>query len=132
MAIRLTNAAASAAANSTGLKGYIGNTPKISIYEGAVNANAELAPAGNLLATVDIASFGAASNGTITSEGGSDSATDSGEAACFVLYKSDGTTKVLDGSAGEDSGADLVFDEATFVSGGTVAISSFAITVPPA
>ena len=137
MAIRLTNAAASAAANSTGLSGFTGDTPKLSFYKGAVNANAELAPAGDLLATVTIASFGAASNGTITSAGGNATAADSGVAASFVLFKADGTTKVLDGSVGEldgesGTGEDIDFDDATFVAGGTVTISSFAVTIPPA
>ncbi len=138
MSIRLTNAAASAGANSTGISGYAGSSPKIAFHEGAVNANAELAPAGDLLATLTIASFGAASEGTIASAGGSAAAGASGTPACFVLYKNDGTTKVLDGSVGEKdgenpSGEDIDFEDGdiTWVAGGTVSLSSFSLTLPP-
>ncbi len=132
MAVRLTNAAASAAADSTGLRGYIGNTPKLKLYTGDVNANAESDPAGTLLATITLGNFGAASNGTISSSGGSATAGNSGTAACWALFQTDGTTKVADGSAGTDSGVDATFDSVTWLSGGTVSISSFALTVPPA
>jgi hypothetical protein len=130
MAMRLTNAAASAAADSTGLRGYIGATPKIKFYTGSVNADAELAPAGTLLATVDLASFGSASDGVIESAGGSDTAVDSNDVGCWALFKSDGTTKVADGTVAETSGGDINFDETTWVSGGTVSVGTLTLTVP--
>lgn len=132
MAMRLTNAAASAAADSTGLRGYIGAGPKLKIYTGSVNANAELDPAGTLLATVTLADFGAASNGAIASTGGNVAAGDSGTAGCWAMYKSDGSTKVCDGTIAETTGGDINFDETAFVSGGTVAVGTLTLTIPPA
>jgi hypothetical protein len=130
MAMRLTNAAASAAADSTGLRGYISTTPELIFYTGNVNANNELAPAGSVLATVTIGNFGAASNGVISSTGGSATAA-TGTAGCWALFKSDGTTKVADGSVGEGTG-DISFDETAWLAGGTVTVGTFTLTVPPA
>jgi hypothetical protein len=132
MTMRLTNAAASAAADSTGLRGYISTTPKLIFYTGTVNANAELAPAGTTLATVTIGNFGAASNGVISSTGGSVAAAASNTAGCWALFKSDGTTKVADGSVAKTSGGDINFDENVWLAGGTVAVGTFTLTVPPA
>ncbi len=131
MSMRLTNAAASAAADSTGLRAYIGSTAKLKFYTGNVNADAELAPAGTLLATVTIADFGAASNGVISSDGGDVAAGESGTAGCWALFKTDGTTKVADGSVGE-SGEDINFDVVVWVAGGTVDLGTFTLTIPPA
>lgn len=132
MAMRLTNAAASAAADSTGLRGYIGTTPKLIFYTGNVNANAELDPAGTVLATVTVGNFGAASNGVISSTGGNIAAAASGTVGCWALFKSDGTTKVADGSVAETSGGDINFDETAWLAGGTVTVGTFTLTVPPA
>ncbi len=132
MAMRLTNAAASAAADSTGLRGYISTTPKLVFYTGNVNANNELAPAGTTLATVTLGNFGSASNGVISSTGGSATAAASGTAACWALFKSDGSTKVADGTAAKTSGGDINFDENALLAGGTVAVGTFTLTVPPA
>ena len=132
MAMRLTNAAASAAADSTGLRAYIGSDPKITFYVGTVNANAELAPAGDDLATVTLASFGVASNGAIASAGGNVAAAASGTAGCWALFKSDGTTKVADGTVAETSGGDINFDETAWLTGGTVSVGTLTLTIPPA
>jgi len=130
MAMRLTNAAASAAADSTGLRAYIGATPKLIFYTGTVNANNELAPAGSVLATVTIGAFGAAANGVISSVGGSATAA-TGTAGCWSLFQTDGTTKVADGSVGEGSG-DISADETAWLTGGTVTVGTVTLTVPPA
>jgi hypothetical protein len=84
MAMRLNNAAASAAADSTGLRAYINNasTPILKFYTGSVNGTAESDPAGTLLATVTLAAFGAATDGAIASTGGSVAAGASGTAGC--------------------------------------------------
>jgi len=131
MAMRLTNAAASAAADSTGLRGYISTTPKLIIYTGNVNANNELAPAGTVLATITVGNFGVASNGVISSIGGSATAAASGKAACWALFQTNATTKVADGTVGQGSG-DISFDEDDFLAGGTVAVATFTLTIPPA
>ena len=132
MSMRLNNAAASAGADSTGLRAYINNSssPVIKFYTGAVNGTAESAPAGTLLATITLGAFGAATNGVITSTGGSATAGGSGTAACWALFRPDGTTKVADGSA-DTSGADINFDNNVIVSGGTVTLGTFTITLPP-
>lgn len=132
MAMRLNIAAANAAADSTGLRAYIAATPKLKFYEGNVNGTPESAPAGDLLATVTIGAFGAASNGVITSTGGNAAAGDSGLAGCWALFQTDGTTKVADGSVAETSGGDINFDETDWLSGGTVTVGTFTITIPPA
>lgn len=132
MAMRLTNAAASAAAGTTGLNGYISTGPKIKFFTGDVNANAESAPAGTLLATVTLADFGSPTNGAIASTGGNATAADSGTAGCWALYKSDGSTKVADGSVAETSGGDINFDETAWLAGGTVSVGTFTLTIPPA
>jgi hypothetical protein len=132
MAMRLTNAAASAAADSTGLRAYIGATPKLIFYTGDVNANAELAPAGTTLATVTIGAFGAASNGVISSTGGNVAAAASGTAGCWALYQTNGTTKAADGTVAETSGGDINFDETAWLAGGTVTVGTFTLTIPPA
>lgn len=131
MAIRLTFAAADAAVNGTGLRSYIDVNPVLKFYVGSVPPEAENDPVGTLLGDVAIASFGPASNGVITSAGGSDTADDSGTVGCFALFQDDGSTKVLDGTAGEASASDIIFDEEDFVSGGTISVGSFTITVPP-
>jgi hypothetical protein len=138
MAMRLTNAAASAAADSTGLRGYISTTPKLKFYAGNVHASAETAPAGTLLATVTVGNFGAASNGVITSTGGSVAAVASDTVGCWALFKSDGTTKVSDGNVhatvggGGDGLGDINFDIIIWVAGGTASVGTFTLTVPPA
>ena len=139
MSMRLSNAAASACAgdgSSAGLRAYIGtsnNYPVIKFYVGAVNTTPETAPAGTLLATLTAtAQFGAASNGAIADTSWtSAAAAASGTAGSWMLFKSDGTTPVADGSVAKTSGGDVNFDENVFVSGGTVALSSLTLTVPP-
>ena len=61
--MRLTFGAANAAANGTGLRSYIGSSPKLKFYVGAQPPEAENDPTGTLLGTVTLADFGAASQG---------------------------------------------------------------------
>ncbi len=131
MAMRLNIAAANAAADSTGLRAYIGATPKLKFYVGAVNGTAESDPAGTLLATVTIGAFGAATAGVISSTGGNVAAGASGTVGCWALFLTNGTTKVADGSVAQTSGGDINFDVIIWLSGGTVTVGTFTITVPP-
>lgn len=55
------------------------------------------------------------------------SANATGTAAFFRIYKSDGTTVILQGSVGT-SGQDLNLNTLSIVSGGPVAVTSFTIT----
>ena len=135
---RLANAAADAAAGdgaSVGLGGFIGASSIFRFYVGEQGATPEAAPAGTLLSTagnVVTGSFSAASgDGEIdTATVASDTAVASGTAASFWHTKSDGTTPVADGTVGTAS-TDFVFDNNVFVAGGTIAVSTVAITVPP-
>lgn len=134
--LRLSNAAASAAAGdgtSAGLAGYIGSGAKIKFYVGAQNTTPETAPAGTLLATLTVSgSFGTASNGaTETTSIGSAAAAASGTPGSWMLFKSDGTTPIADGTVGLTTGYDANFDSVTWIEGGTVALSSLALTIPP-
>jgi hypothetical protein len=71
----------------------------------------------------------AASGGVLTLNAIADdtSADATGTATWFRIVQSNGTTHVMDGSVGTSS-ADLVFDSVSFVTGGTVSVTSFAIT----
>lgn len=100
------------------------------VYSGSVPANADASlGAATLLAELRFGNpaFGAASSGTKTANAitnGTAAAT--GTPTFFRALKSDGTTCVLQGSAGVSSG-DLSF--ATSInSGDTVAVSAFALS----
>lgn len=55
------------------------------------------------------------------------SANATGTATWFRIVQSDGSTHVLDGNVGT-SGSDLNFNSVSFTAGGSVAVTSFAIT----
>jgi hypothetical protein len=134
MATRWTHLAVSAMAGdgtNAGIRAYIGATPKIVLYTGAVPASAEDTPAGTVLAIVPVAAFGAASVGVITTTGGTvNPSLATGTAGCFALFKTDGTTKIADGSVAKTSGGDLNLDDNVLASIGTVTIGTTTITVP--
>lgn len=70
------------------------------------------------------ASGGVLTLNSITSDTSADA---TGTATWFRIVKSDGTTHIMDGTVGT-SGADLNMNTVSFVSGATVAVSSFTIT----
>lgn len=74
-----------------------------------------------------------ASNGVLTFDPVSDdtSANASGTLDYFRVYKTDGTTCILQGTCGA-SAKDLNFGVASFVAGGTVSVTSFTLTMPGA
>lgn len=113
-----------------------GSAGTIAIRDGSQPTNVGDADTGNLLGTLTFrapgsgGAFGAASTGTataatITSDTSADA---SGTAGHFRIKDSAGNI-VADGTCGQGSG-DLSFDNATIVSGGTIAINSFTVTVP--
>lgn len=111
----------------------IGTSGKILIYTGTQPANPGTAASGTLLVTITAAAtFGTASAGVITISGTplTAAAAAGGTAGWFRATKSDGTTGVIDGSAGT-SGTDLILNTATISSGGNVSITSGTITVSP-
>lgn len=104
----------------------------IAIRTGAQPTNVGDADTGTLLGTLTFSdpAFGAAAAGVatasaITSDTNADA---SGTAGHFRIKDSDGNI-VADGTCGQGSG-DLSFDNAVIVAGGTIAISSFTVTIP--
>ena len=113
----------------------VGASAKLRIYSGTKPATVADAITGTLLAdlTGNATFAAAASNGVlklnaITSDSSADA---TGTATHFRIYKSDGTTAVLQGDVGT-SGSDFNLNTTSLVSGATVACSSFTITAPGA
>jgi len=104
------------------------------IRSGVPPTNVADADSGTLLGTLTFSdpAFGAASTGTatasaITSDTNADA---SGDAGHFRVKDSDGLT-IFQGTAGEAADTpDMTFDEKSIVAGGTIAITSFTVTVP--
>ena len=127
----LADAAANAAANAIAT---LANAGKLEIFSGTQAANANTAPDGSnhLLATLTMAATafpggatgGVLTAGTITSGTAIYSAT----ATWFRLYESDGTTSLCDGSCGTGN-ANLIMNSVAIVSGATVAVSAFTLTI---
>lgn len=116
-------------AQQQGLITYAGTGSLIKLYTGTQPANANTALSGNtLLVTLTIAgAFGTDSNGTLTFNTVTDgTAVATGTATFFRIYKSDGTTVVMDGSVGTSS-ADLVLNTVSIATNDTVAITSGTI-----
>ena len=113
----------------------VGASGKLRIYSGTKPADVASAITGTLLAelTCNATFAAAASNGVLTLNAiTSDSSADAtGTATYFRIYKSDGTTAVLQGDVGT-SGSDFNLNTTSLVSGATVACSSFTITAPGA
>lgn len=115
------------------------NTPPavIRIRTGSPPTNVSDASSGTLLGTCTFSNpaFGAASTGvatanSITSDTNADA---SGTAGHFRVYQgaSGDTSAEWQGTAGVSGDSpDLVFDNATIVAGGTIAISSMTVTMP--
>lgn len=109
----------------------------IAIRTGVVETNVGDASSGTLLGTCTFSAtaFGAASTGTataasITSDTNADA---SGTAGHFRIYQgaAGDTAAHSQGDVGEAAdSATMTFDNKTVVAGGTIAISSFTVTVP--
>lgn len=109
----------------------IGTSAVLKIRTGAQPADCGAADAGTVLASITCPSdWAAAASGGSKAKSGtwSDSSADnSGTAAHFRLYASDGTTCHMQGSVGQGSG-DLSLDNTNIASGQTVTINTFTIT----
>ena len=109
------------------------NSGFLEIYTGTQPATPDTALSGNtLLATLPLSAtaFGASSSATKTANAiTSATAAATGTATFFRVYKSDGTTAVIDGSVGT-SGADLNLNTTSIVTGATVSVSSWTISDP--
>jgi hypothetical protein len=116
-------------AQQQGLITYAGSGAKICIYQGTQPANANTAiSTQTLLVECDLAgTFGTDSNGTLTlGTVNSGTAVATGTAQFFRIFKSDGSTVIMDGSVGT-SGADLNLNNTTInitqtvnITGGTI------------
>jgi len=116
-------------AQNEGLITYAGSGAIINIYQGTApaNANTGITTQTLLVSCVLAGAFGTDTNGTLTlGTVNNGTAVASGTASCFRIFKSDGTTVVMDGSVGV-SGADLNLDATTInitqtvnISGGTI------------
>lgn len=109
-----------------------GTSAKIIIYSGTRPATPDTALSGNtVLATVTVPSWGTAASGSSAAASMTAvTAAASGTATFFRLYKSDGTTTIGDGDiTATGGGGVMTFDNTSFVSGGTVTVTSFSLTV---
>ncbi len=116
-------------AQQQGLITYAGSGCLINIYQGTQPANANTAiTTQTLLVSLPISgSFGTDSNGTITlSTVTSASAVATGTASFFRIFKSNGTTVVMDGSVGI-SNADMILNTTAIANTQTVTINSGTI-----
>lgn len=109
------------------------NSGKLNIYNGSQPATADTAVSTQtLLAQLTFGStaFGASSGGIATANSitGDTDADATGTASWFRLFKSDGTTAVLDGSVGT-SGCDLNINSTAIQQHAEVDVSSFTITL---
>lgn len=137
MATRISTAARNAAANAIVdlLDGGAG-AGTIQIRTGSQPASANDAATGTLLGTLTLSdpAFGNAATGVATaSEITSDSSADAtGTAGWFRALDSTGAT-VLDGSiTATGGGGDLTLDSVSIVAGGTIAVTSWTVTMPAA
>lgn len=113
-----------------------GGTPpaRIEIRTGAQPTNVSDASSGTKLGTLlhDTTAYGSSSAGAVTAAAiTSDTSADaSGTAEYFRVYQGGAadTAALLQGNAGTAS-VDMVFDNATIVAGGVIAISSMVFTV---
>lgn len=101
------------------------------IRTNTVPANCATADAGTVLAEMTLPSdwLAAAASGAKAKSGTwEDTVADAtGTAAHFRIYRSDGTTVVMQGTVGQGSG-DLSLDNTSIVAGQTVTITGFTIT----
>lgn len=134
MATRISTEMRDAACNAVVDLLDAGTTPTLKIYTGSQPASAEDAATGTLLATFNLdgtAAFGASSSGTATldvSPAISTTGAATGTAGWFRAADSSDTNRI-DGSVGQGSG-DLSLDNTSIVSGQTVNLVSWTVTVP--
>jgi hypothetical protein len=110
----------------------VGTSGILRIYSGSRPANVAAAITGTLLAecVCNASAFAAAASGgvlTANAISNDSSANNSGTASHYRLFRSDGTTAVIDGDV-STSGADLNLDNTSINSGQVVSITSFTIT----
>jgi len=108
------------------------NAGKLRIYDGSQPANADAEITTQVLLaelTFGNPAFGSAVDGVATANAitADSSANATGTAAWFRVVKSDGTTKLFDGSVGT-SECNLNLDNVSIVLGGSVSVTAFTFT----
>lgn len=133
MAFRISTAARNAACDAIVDLIDAGTPPGLlRIRTGAQPTNVGDSEAGTLLGTLTFSTtaFGAASSGVATASSiTSDTSADASGTAGHFRVLNAAATAIADGTCGT-SGTDMVFDNATIVAGGTIACTSFTVTVP--
>jgi hypothetical protein len=130
---QLANAQRSRAADAVCVRA---NSGILRIYDGSQPATADTAIGAQVILaelTMNATAFGAASNGVATANAitSDTSANNTGTAAWFRLFESDGTTVICDGTVGTGT-HNLVVSTTAFVATATVAITSLTYTQPAA
>ena len=110
----------------------VGTSGYLRIYSGTRPANVAAAITGTLLAELvcNASAFAAAASGgvlTANAIANDSSANATGTATHYRLWKSDGTTGVIDGNV-STSGSDLNLDNTSIVAGQVVSVTSYTIT----
>lgn len=111
----------------------LGASPILRIYSGAQPASVATAASGTLLAELTFGAdpFGASSSAVVTANAitQDSSANATGTAGWFRIFKSDGTTAVIDGACtATGGGGEMELTTTSIVSGQPVSVTSFAIT----
>jgi hypothetical protein len=109
------------------------NAGFIEIYDGTQPATPNVAVGAQVkLAKLSLnaTAFGASSGGTKTANAiTSSAALATSTATWFRAFKADDTTAVIDGSVGTAS-ADMILNDVAITTGGTVAVSSWTVSMP--
>lgn len=131
MAVQLSVAVRNARLDA--IETTIGTSAVLKIRTGAQPANCATADSGTVLATLNLPSdwMAAASSGSKAKSGTWEdlSADNTGTAAHFRVYASDGTTCGIQGSiTATGGGGDMTLDNTSIASGQTVTITSFTLT----
>lgn len=133
--LKYSVAAKNAKLGSTGLVAFIGTSAQLKLYNGTQPTNPDTALAGNTLLvtlTCNATAFGAAASGVLTAgaitSGAGAAGAGAGTTATFYrLFKSDGTTAVIDGTVGT-TGSDLNLDNPNIAQNQNVSVTSYTIT----
>ncbi len=120
-----------------GLETFIGTSAVLKIRTGAPPATCDTADSGTVLATLSLPSdwMAVAANGTKAKSGTWEdaSADDTGTAAHWRIYASDGTTCHMQGTiTATDGGGDMTLITTSITSGQPITITGFTLTAPGA
>jgi hypothetical protein len=129
MAIQLSTTVRNARLDA--IESTIGTDAVLKIRSGAAPADVATADSGTVLASLTLPSdwMAAAASGAKAKSGTwqDASADNSGTAAHFRVYASDGTTAHMQGTVGT-SGTDMIVDSVSFTAGQSFTINTFTLT----